>query len=92
MKTNSVNVAKRGNYKPIENTPHSVIRELMNKDVCVLCGKKLTWAFGLSKTPHLHHDHETGKIIGFTHPVCNPFALQNRIFELEAEVAFLKAA
>jgi hypothetical protein len=89
----SVYTAKRGNYKPMDqNTPHSVIRELMNNNICVLRGEKLTWIFENGKTPHLHHDHETGKIIGFTHPVCNPLALQNRIFELEAEVAFLKAA
>jgi len=44
----------------------------------------------MGKTPHLHHDHETGEIFGFTHPVCNPHALQDEIDELRKQVKHLE--
>lgn len=83
--------ANRYGYKPINSdTSHLVIRKMMQENSCVVCHNPLKWAFGRGKTPHLHHDHETGEIYGFTHANCNPIALQKRIFELEAEVKKLK--
>jgi len=92
--------AKRyGGYVPIDpTTPHSVIREMMEKS-CVLCGEPLDWTvLGPGVTPHLHHDHENGKIHGFTHPACNRFEseeifrLKAEVKKLQQEVQFLKAA
>jgi hypothetical protein len=74
--------AKKRGYKPISST-HAEIRELMKSNKCWLCGNKLIWNFGRGQTPHLHHDHETGEILGFTHPRCNPRALQNEICRLK---------
>jgi hypothetical protein len=60
-----------GKYVPIpRGTPHLVIRKMMEDPNCVLCGKPLKW-FGVEETPHLHHDHDTGQIYGFTHARCN---------------------
>jgi hypothetical protein len=78
-------------YKPIDMaTPHSLIRQMMQRKDCVLCGELLEWKFGPGKTPHLHHNHNTGEIYGFSHPRCNPNALENHIWKLEAEVKQLK--
>lgn len=43
-----------------------------------------------SSKPHLHHDHETGKIYGFTHPVCNPYAERKMIIRLRKEIRELR--
>lgn len=43
----------------------------------------LVWIFGRGSTPHLHHDHDTGKVFGFTHSICNPRALQKEIVRLK---------
>jgi hypothetical protein len=74
--------SRRRGYKPIIST-HAEIRELMKSNKCWLCGNRLTWNLGRGQTPHLHHDHETGEIHGFTHPRCNPRALQNEICRLK---------
>jgi hypothetical protein len=85
--------SERDGYKPIDlNTPHSVIRKMMQEKNCALCGEPLKWELGRGKTPHLHHDHDTGQPIGFSHHRCNPRALESRVRELETEVAFLRAA
>ncbi|VVB52921.1 Uncharacterised protein [uncultured archaeon] len=58
---------------PIICDDHQVIRKLMENPVCAApkCGKPLEWIFGEGTTPHLDHDHETGRPMGFTHPGCN---------------------
>lgn len=82
----SKHVARRNGYKPINQmTPHSAIRRAMDSDVCVLCGATLQWKFGLGKTPHLHHDHETGELIGFAHPTCNMPEAKTRMKQLLQE-------
>jgi len=62
----------------------------MMRHDCVLCGEPLKWEFGLGKTPHLHHHHDTGEIIGFAHTVCNPNAEVKEIFRLKEEVKKLQ--
>jgi hypothetical protein len=57
---------------------------------CWRCRQPLEWVFGRGKTPHLHHDHETGEVHGFTHPSCNPKALLHEIDDLRKELAILK--
>lgn len=75
--------ARKRKYKPIDlNTPHSVIRKMMNESDCERCGEPLKWELGFNKTPHLHHDHVTGKIYGFVHFRCNPRALEVEIDKL----------
>jgi len=79
--------ARKFGHTPIDiKTPHSVIRELMEEENCWRCSKPLSWEVGAGKTPHLHHNHETGAIYGFTHPHCNPQALEHRIDELEEQL------
>jgi len=92
--------AKAEDFMPInQNTPHSLIRQMMEAKNCILCGEPLKWEFGPGKTPHLHHDHVTGEIYGFAHAKCNPRAEAKEMFRLRAEVKklhqevqFLKAA
>jgi hypothetical protein len=64
------------------DTPHAEIRKLMEEPNCERCGEPLSWEFGAGKTPHLHHNHITGEIYGFTHPVCNAEALEKEIDRL----------
>lgn len=84
--------ARRDGNKPIPlDTPHSVIRKLMNEPNCERCGEPLVWNFAPGKkAPHLHHNHDTGEIYGFTHPVCNPRALEREIARLRGQVAWGK--
>lgn len=83
--------ARRLGYIAIpRDTPHSVIRKMMAEPNCERCGEPLKWEFGVGKTPHLHHNHETGDPLGFTHPVCNPRAMENEIDRLRAEIKRLK--
>lgn len=63
--------ARDGGYEPIpKNTPHAEIRQLMQEPNCVICRKPLLWESG-TRSPHMHHDHFTGKIFGFSHLNCN---------------------
>jgi hypothetical protein len=85
-------VGIRYRHIPINSgTPHSIIRTMMDKPNCGRCGIPLKWEFGKGKTPHLHHNHETGKIYGFTHPRCNPHVLEQEIDRLKDEIARLTA-
>lgn len=61
---------KRGG-KSVVCENHQIIRNLMKNPNCVMCKKPLRWTFGSERTPHLDHDHETGRPIGFTHSACN---------------------
>jgi hypothetical protein len=83
---------KRGYASIPISTPHSVIRKMMEQPNCELCGESLVWEFGLGKTPHLHHNHETGEVYGFTHSSCNPRALEREIGRLKVENKLLRAA
>ena len=76
--------ARLGHFLPMDlNTPHHIIRVMMDTAICELCKQPLIWEFGKNKTPHLHHNHTTGKIYGFAHFKCNTRAL-------EIEVEFLR--
>jgi hypothetical protein len=58
---------------------------------CERCGQPLTWEFGVGKTPHLHHSHTTGQPLGFTHPHCNPQAMEDEIDRQRDEISSLRA-
>jgi hypothetical protein len=78
--------AERGGHTPIDpQTSHSVIRKLMEIKICWLCHKPLVWKLGPGKTPHLHHNHETGEIYGFTHPRCHSKAQEHEIDDVRNE-------
>jgi hypothetical protein len=87
----SIGLSKRYGCVSISpNTPHSVIRKLMDESNCERCNQSLKWEFGMGKTPHLHHNHETGEIYGFTHHRCNPRALEVENERLRKENAKLR--
>ena len=89
--TTSETHARIGGYKPIHRgIPHAAIRLLMEETDCERCGEPLVWEFGRGKTPNLHHDHDTGKLFGFTHHHCNPRALEDQIERQRAEIERLK--
>jgi hypothetical protein len=78
-------------HTPIDsNTSHVVIRKLMDEPNCERCRETLKWDLGMGKTPHLHHDHESGEILGFTHPVCNPRAMEDEIEHLRKQIKKLQ--
>jgi hypothetical protein len=79
------NCKNRG-YVPVSpQTPHKTIREMMKCPHCERCKLPLSWESpGMGRTPHLHHNHATGEIYGFTHPTCNPPALEREIDRLKA--------
>lgn len=81
--------AKKKRYRPISpSTPHTTIRELMEKSKCQRCRRPLSWrVLGPGRTPHLHHDHATGKIHGFTHFHCNNGALEQEIERLKKKLS-----
>lgn len=83
---------KHGHRAADANTPHSVIREMMRAKNCILCGEPLVWKLKIGQTPHLHHDHETGEQIGFSHFKCNTWALQKEVDRLKKENTRLKMA
>lgn len=83
--------AKVGKHQPINpDILHSAIRKMMRCAFCWRCHKPMKWKLQAGKTPHLHHDHTTGEVYGFTHPHCNPRALENEIDELKKEIMKLK--
>lgn len=85
---NSAKTARRGGYKPIpQNTSHQSIRMMMTNPNCVQCGLPLSWShLAIASTPHLHHNHKTGEIYGFTHPRCNPRALEQENDRLRTQL------
>lgn len=73
-------LGRKYGYCPIPmNTPHSVIRKMMERQNCELCRQPLIWNVGFNKTPHLHHNHSTGEIYGFAHFRCNTRALEEEV-------------
>jgi NAD-dependent SIR2 family protein deacetylase len=84
LKASKASARKRGHTAIPINTSHTAIRELMNNRKCERCARAMSWTIGdVLTTPHLHHDHETGEIYGFTHPKCNPLAMQREIIRLK---------
>jgi hypothetical protein len=76
--TSSTTYARAGKHVPMDSTtPHSAVRKMMDEP-CVLCGATLDWgALGSSATtPHLDHNHLTGRINGYACAVCNPLGLK----------------
>ncbi len=63
--------AKKKGHVQANGTPEEVVRLSSTPD-CYACWMPLNWSGqGPTETPHLHHNHENGEILGFVHPVCN---------------------
>lgn len=54
-------------YAQPKATAEQVLKFYENR-LCILCGGELDW---ISSRPTLHHSHETGEVMGFTHNACN---------------------
>ena len=60
--------AKRYSYAAPNITPEKVISLVLSSKTCCGCGGVLDWA---KDSPCLHHNHQTGEVVGFTHRFCN---------------------
>ena len=71
----SIYYANQKRYEPInvsnDKTGHIIVREKMKSTICCVCNKRLRWVFKSGITPHIEHNHDTGKIHGFAHSGCN---------------------
>jgi Recombination endonuclease VII len=56
-------------YAPPAITPDEAVALAQRSKQCALCGSDLDWQ--ASRYPSLHHNHETGKVIGFVDHRCN---------------------
>jgi len=84
--------AREGGYIAIDaDTPHHLIRRLMDEPLCERCEQPLEWVIARGTTPHLHHNHDTGEIHGFTHNRCNFRAMEIEISKLRARNHELEA-
>jgi hypothetical protein len=71
--------ARKGGYKATSITPQDLLRLLESYPNCCGCGAFLDYnAVGGFNAPCLHHNHETGKVIGFAHRECNSLEGQLR--------------
>src|SRR5260370_29949030 len=70
---NRKSYSKKLGYKPPQITAKQLVNLRNNTTRCSDgCGQKLRWCTnGDFMNPHLHHDHKTGKIYGFTTAHCN---------------------
>lgn len=69
--TNQREQAKRGRYIPAAITAPEIVELRRNAVSCPLCLQPLEWDKKDASAPHLHHDHRTGKVYGYTHGNCN---------------------
>jgi hypothetical protein len=60
--------AKRFGYTAPNTTAEKIVEMVALSLVCCGCGALLNWN---KESPCLHHNHETGDVIGFTHRFCN---------------------
>lgn len=65
--------ARKHKHQSASITPEQLVSlRVSSTHCCDGCGKKLDWfAVGTTRKPHLHHDHKTGKVHGFSAPWCN---------------------
>src|SRR5271165_6212122 len=59
--------AKLRQHEPPNISTEDLIKLFEDFKNCWLCGGD----FKSRVSPHLHHSHETGKVHGFCHPLCN---------------------
>lgn len=56
--------AVKGDYVPPRISVSQLVNLRMNSSKCALTGRSLDWAS--VPLPHLHHNHQTGEVVGFT--------------------------
>ena len=63
--------ARKGGYLAPKITPKELL-ELLNKSLnCCGCGTLLNYKTVGFDAPCLHHNHDTGEVVGFSHRECN---------------------
>jgi hypothetical protein len=62
--------AKSRGYVSMRITPEEVVSLMLSTKHCVACGGELNW-ITKGESPHLHHNHTTGVVIGYVHSRCN---------------------
>ena len=82
----SKKTARKYGYKPAQITPEKLLALYDSSDVCVICNEQ----FDADITPHLHHDHDTGKVHGYAHGMCNKAEGQFGVLTLKQQVKFLQ--
>jgi hypothetical protein len=63
--------AKAGGYAQTKINPQQLLELLRNTPNCCGCGAPLDYSASGFAAPCLHHNHETGEVIGFAHRECN---------------------
>lgn len=64
--------ARKFGYHPPTITPETLVQLIEESKTCYFCSQPLDWESNeKSRRPHLHHDHVTGNVLGFSHPHCN---------------------
>lgn len=63
--------ARRGNYAAIKASPEEVLSLLGKSPLCCGCDQPLNYTIRGFRAPCIHHNHETGELIGFAHRECN---------------------
>lgn len=63
--------AKNGWVAP-SITAEALLGLMRLSENCVACGKPLDWnTQDKGVFPSLHHNHDTGEVLGYTHNICN---------------------
>jgi hypothetical protein len=78
--------ARRGGYVPPRITAEELLKLKNESLICVGCEDPLDW----DNYPHLHHDHRTGEVLGFCHPMCNQAEGMLGKMTSEGRKAFIK--
>lgn len=60
--------AKRRGYTPPNITAENFVKLMLKSKRCFGCDSRLDWE---NTSPHLHHNHATGEVLGFCHSLCN---------------------
>lgn len=73
MLSHSKTLARRRGHKPPQIDSKSLVSLRKNATHCSDgCGQELKWSTdGNFRSPHLHHNHETGLVYGLTTETCN---------------------
>jgi hypothetical protein len=81
--------AKRRNHAGPEINPEELVNLRRKSDTCFFCEQTLSWS-NPKNSPHLHHDHDTGEVFGYAHPVCNNIEGYIKSLGPSAAVKFLR--
>lgn len=81
--------ARKGKYAATQITPAKLLKILKTSPSCCGCGAPLNYEAVGFEAPCLHHDHNTGEVVGFAHRECN--SLEGQLKKLGTRLpTFLK--